>query len=124
MREICFTYFEKKYVENRVSHIISKLISPSPIYPNDRVQVQKVHTTVLAIKKKKKCVRCKHRPKYEFRAEELFLQLCCCVSFWFWRGIIGFGFTYVVLVFWFWREIFFVLRKYILRVYDTVVRLC
>ncbi len=25
--------------------------------------------------------------------EELFLQLCCCVSFWFWRGI-GFGFTY------------------------------
>ncbi len=26
--------------------------------------------------------------------EELFLQLCCCVSFWFWRGI-GFGFTYL-----------------------------
>jgi hypothetical protein len=25
--------------------------------------------------------------------EELFLQLCCCVSFWFWREI-GFGFTY------------------------------
>ncbi len=25
--------------------------------------------------------------------EELFLQLCCCVSFWFW-GEIGFGFTY------------------------------
>ncbi len=41
---------EKK---NRVSHI-SKLISPSPIYPNDRAQVQKVHTTVLAKKKKKK----------------------------------------------------------------------
>ncbi len=26
--------------------------------------------------------------------EELFLQLCCCVSFWFWWGI-GFGFTYL-----------------------------
>ncbi len=25
--------------------------------------------------------------------EELFLQLCYCVSFWFWREI-GFGFTY------------------------------
>ncbi len=25
--------------------------------------------------------------------EELFLQLCCCVSFWCWREI-GFGFTY------------------------------
>ncbi len=26
--------------------------------------------------------------------EELFFQLCCCVSFWFWWGI-GFGFTYL-----------------------------
>jgi hypothetical protein len=26
--------------------------------------------------------------------EEFFLQLCCCVSFWFWQGI-GFGFTYL-----------------------------
>ncbi len=26
--------------------------------------------------------------------EELFFQLCCCVSFWFWRDI-GFGFTYL-----------------------------
>ena len=26
--------------------------------------------------------------------EELFLQLCCCVSFWFWREI-GFGVTYL-----------------------------
>ncbi len=26
--------------------------------------------------------------------EDFFLQLCCCVSFWFWRGI-GFGFTYL-----------------------------
>jgi hypothetical protein len=25
--------------------------------------------------------------------EELFFQLCCCVSFWFWQEI-GFGFTY------------------------------
>jgi hypothetical protein len=25
--------------------------------------------------------------------EELFFQLCCCVSFWFWREI-GFGFIY------------------------------
>ena len=25
--------------------------------------------------------------------EELFLQLCCCVSFWFWQEI-GFGCTY------------------------------
>ncbi len=43
------------------------------------------------------------------------IQLCGCVSFWFWREI-GFGFTYiyvlrvqyncgVVLVFWSWREI-------------------
>ncbi len=49
--------------------------------------------------------------------EEPFFQLCCCVSFWFWREI-GFGCTYyyvlgvpyscgVVLVFWFWREIVF-----------------
>ncbi len=28
--------------------------------------------------------------------EELFFQLCCCVSFWFWREI-GFGFTYYPL---------------------------
>jgi hypothetical protein len=28
--------------------------------------------------------------------EELFSQLCCCVSFWFWRGI-GFGFTYLCI---------------------------
>ncbi len=27
--------------------------------------------------------------------EELFFQLCCCVSFWFWREI-GFGFTYLL----------------------------
>ncbi len=26
--------------------------------------------------------------------EELFFQLCCCVSFWFWWEI-GFGFTYL-----------------------------
>ena len=26
--------------------------------------------------------------------EDSFFQLCCCVSFWFWRGI-GFGFTYL-----------------------------
>ncbi len=26
--------------------------------------------------------------------EELFFQLCCCVSFWFWREI-SFGFTYL-----------------------------
>ncbi len=26
--------------------------------------------------------------------EELFFQLCCCVSFWFWQEI-GFGFTYL-----------------------------
>ncbi len=52
--------------------------------------------------------------------EELFFQLCCCVSFWFWQEI-GFGlFTMylcmvlrvqyscgVVLVFWFWWEIVF-----------------
>ncbi len=48
--------------------------------------------------------------------EERVFQLCCCVSFWFWREI-GFGFhTYVlrvqysfgvVLVFWFWWEIVF-----------------
>ncbi len=30
--------------------------------------------------------------------EELFFQLCCCVSFWFWREI-GFGFIYYVLMF-------------------------
>jgi hypothetical protein len=46
--------------------------------------------------------------------EELVFQLCCCVSFWFWREI-GFGFTYLctlstiqlwhcVLIFWFWQE--------------------
>ncbi len=67
-------------------------------------------------------------------AGETFFQLCCCVSFWFWREIC-FGFTYttnyvlrvqyscgVVLVFWFWRGIFLVLRMYL--VYNTVVRLC
>jgi hypothetical protein len=26
--------------------------------------------------------------------EELFFQLCCCVSFWFWQEI-GFGLTYL-----------------------------
>ncbi len=30
--------------------------------------------------------------------EELFFQLCCCVSFWFWREI-GFGFIYYVLMY-------------------------
>ena len=34
--------------------LISKLISPSPIYPNDRAQVQKVHTSVLVKKNEKK----------------------------------------------------------------------
>ncbi len=29
--------------------------------------------------------------------EELFFQLCCCVSFWFWREI-GFGFTYLCML--------------------------
>ncbi len=48
--------------------------------------------------------------------EELFFQLCCCVSFWFWREI-DFGFTYLCIwstiqlwcfvSFWFWREIVF-----------------
>jgi hypothetical protein len=49
--------------------------------------------------------------------EELFFQLCCCVSFWFWWEI-GFGFHTtdvlrlqyscgVVLVFWFCWEIVF-----------------
>ncbi len=41
----------------------------------------------------------------------------CCVSFWFWQEIIGFGFTYLCtkitiqlwccVSFWFWREIVF-----------------
>ncbi len=63
--------------------------------------------------------------------EELFFQLCCCVSvFWFWWEI-SFGVTYVHrvqyscgvrLVFWFWREIVLVLHTYV--VYNTVVRLC
>jgi hypothetical protein len=65
--------------------------------------------------------------------EKLFLQLCCCVSFWSWRGI-GIGFTYsyvlrvqyscgVVLVFLILAgNSVFVLRKYL--AYDTVVRLC
>ena len=30
--------------------------------------------------------------------EELFFQLCCCVSFWFWREI-GFGFIFYVLMY-------------------------
>jgi hypothetical protein len=49
--------------------------------------------------------------------EEPFFQLCCCVSFWFWREI-SFGCTYyyvlgvqescgVVLVFQLWQEIVF-----------------
>ena len=56
---------------------ISKLISPSPIYPNDRAQVQKVHTTVLA--EKKKFVRCKHRHDKAFilYASLNELQLSC-----------------------------------------------
>ncbi len=56
---------------------------------------------------------------------EPFFQLCCCVSFLFWREI-GFGVTYyhvlrvsyscgVVLVFWLWQEIVFGVT-YILRV--------
>ncbi len=41
--------------------------------------------------------------------EDFFLQLCCCVSFWFWREI-GFSFTHTT---------------YVLRVlYHTVVVLC
>jgi hypothetical protein len=62
--------------------------------------------------------------------EELFFQLCCCVSFLV-LGEIVFGVTFVlklqnscgvVLVFWFWREIVFGVT-YILN-YDTVVQLC
>ncbi len=30
--------------------------------------------------------------------EELFFQLCCCVSFWFWWDI-GFGFIYYILMY-------------------------
>jgi hypothetical protein len=40
--------------------------------------------------------------------EELFFQLCCCVSFWFWWEI-GFGFIYYVLMY---------------LEYNTVVVLC
>ncbi len=40
--------------------------------------------------------------------EELFLQLCCCVSFWFWQEI-DFGFIYYVLMY---------------LEYNTVVVLC
>jgi hypothetical protein len=60
--------------------------------------------------------------------EELFIQLCCLASFWFWLEI-GFGLhTYVfkvpyscgvVSVFWFWREI--VSGTYVLH---TVVVVC
>jgi hypothetical protein len=61
--------------------------------------------------------------------EELFFQLCRCVSFWLWREI-GFGYTYVLrvqcscgvlLVFWFWWEIVFGIM-YVLSVqYSCVV---
>jgi hypothetical protein len=71
-----------------------------------------------------KCTRCAC-------AGGTFFQLCCCVSFWFWREI-GFGFIYyvlrvqyscgVVLVFWFWQEIVFGVNMYL--VYNTVVLLC
>jgi hypothetical protein len=59
--------------------------------------------------------------------EELFFQLCCCVSFLV-LGEIGFGVIFVlilrnscgvVLIFWFWREIVFDVT-YVLK-YDTVV---
>jgi hypothetical protein len=38
--------------------------------------------------------------------EELFFQLCCCVSFWFWREI-GFGFTYLRTLLKFFLELIF-----------------
>ncbi len=61
-----------------------------------------------------------------------FFQLCCCVSFWFWREI-SFGFTYYLCTqstiqlcccvsFWFWQEIVLVLHTYL--VYNTVLQLC
>ncbi len=66
--------------------------------------------------------------------EGLFFQLCCCVSFWFWREI-GFGFIYYVLMYLDYnivvvscqffgsgRKQFLVLCMYL--VYNTVVRLC
>ncbi len=66
--------------------------------------------------------------------EEPFFQLCCCVSFWFWREL-GFGCTYYQICTWstmqLWccvsffgsgRKQFLVLRTYL--VYNTVVRLC
>ncbi len=40
--------------------------------------------------------------------EEIFFQLCCCVSFWLW-GEIGFGFIYYLLMY---------------LEYNTVVVLC
>jgi hypothetical protein len=59
--------------------------------------------------------------------EELFFQLCCCVSFWFWQETVGFGCTYYYVLgvpyslvmcyfFWFWWEIVFAGNKK-----DTVV---
>ena len=59
---------------------------------------------------------------------ELFFQLCCCVSFWFWWEI-GFDLHMhvllrvqyscgVVLVFWFWQEIVFGVM-YVLSVQDS-----
>jgi hypothetical protein len=65
--------------------------------------------------------------------EEPFFQLCCCVSFLFWREI-GFGFTHYlctkstiqlwccVSFFGSGGKLFLVLLKYL--VYNTVVRLC
>ncbi len=66
------------------------------------------------------------------RLEELFFQLCCCVSFWFWREI-GFHFTYLctqsTIQLWCCVSFlvlagnsFLVLRAYL--VYNKVVRLC
>ncbi len=66
--------------------------------------------------------------------EELFFQLCYCVSFWFWQEI-GFGFIYYVLMYLECNTVvvlcqffgsdgkqFLMLRMYL--VYNTVVRLC
>ncbi len=70
------THAERKITIHSHKHSFTPYPSLSPYWQTDRMTDR--WTNTLAAR----------------RLEELFFQLCCCVSFLFWREI-GFGFTYL-----------------------------
>ncbi len=95
-------YASRKYVNN---HSIPSTHAKRKL-PIIRINTLLLHIPLLALTDRRN-----YRETNTLAArglEELIFQLCCCVSFWFWREI-GFGFIYYLLTY---------------LEYNTVVVLC